>query len=139
MELDKIITKIMGMYVGYAIVAVIVAIVTLGQPFAVLIGIGTLGLISVLGDAIAQYGVEAVINAVYVERLKKESLESLLKEIDGLPLTSSLKFTIKEHLVTQHHQITNELENSTVTVTENSTEIIPETTPETPQNVVIEN
>ncbi len=80
------------------IIAVIVLILTLGQPFVVFLGIGAMGLVTVLGDAIAQYGIEAVLNAFYTERSKKESLETLLAEIDALPLTDDLKLKTKKHL-----------------------------------------
>ncbi len=127
MELDKIIKKVTGLYLGSAIIAVVVAIVTLGEPFIVLLGIGALGLVSVLGDAIAEYGIEAVLNALYVERSKKESLETLFAEIDGLLLTNELKFKIKKQL-TEH-------QNQTV----QSEKTVSDPTPEMPQTVIIEN
>jgi hypothetical protein len=98
MELDNIIKKVTGTYLASAIFAVIILILTLGQPFVIFMGIGAMGLVSILGDAIAQYGIEAVLNALYVERSKKESLESLFAEIDGLPLTNDLKFKIKKQV-----------------------------------------
>ena len=49
MELDKIIEKVASLYLASAILAVIIAILTLGQPFVVLAGIGALGLTTVLG------------------------------------------------------------------------------------------
>ncbi len=73
MELDNIIKKVAGAYLASAIIAVIVLILTLGQPFVVFLGIGAMGLVTVLGDAIAQYGIEAVLNAFYTELSKKES------------------------------------------------------------------
>ena len=48
MELDNIIKKVAGTYLASAIIAVIVLIVTLGQPFVVFLGIGAMGLVSVL-------------------------------------------------------------------------------------------
>ncbi len=72
MELDNIIKKVAGAYLASAVIAVIVLILTLGQPFVVFMGIGAMGLVTVLGDAIAQYGIEAVLNAFYAERSKKE-------------------------------------------------------------------
>ncbi len=98
MELDKIIEKVASLYLGTAIMAVIVAILTLGEPFVILAGIGALGLTTVLGDAIAVYGIEAVMNAVYAERSKKESVQSLLEEIDTLFITRDLKYKLKEEL-----------------------------------------
>ena len=71
MELDNIIKKVTGTYLASAIFAVIILILTLGQPFVIFMGIGAMGLVSILGDAIAQYGIEAVLNALYIERRKK--------------------------------------------------------------------
>ena len=127
MELDNIIKKVAGAYLASAIIAVIVLIVTLGQPFVVFLGIGAMGLVTVLGDAIAQYGIEAVLNAFYTERSKKESLETLLAEIDTLPLTDDLKLKTKKHLTEYQEQ------------TVKQPETVTEPTPESPQTVVIEN
>ncbi|MFM6059056.1 MAG: hypothetical protein ACKPBT_12980 [Microcystis aeruginosa] len=126
MELDNIIKKVAGAYLASAIIAVIVLIVTLGQPFVVFLGIGAMGLVTVLGDAIAQYGIEAVLNAFYTERSKKESLETLLTEIDSLPLTDDLKLKTKKHLTEHQEQ------------TVKQPETVTEPTPESPQTVVIE-
>jgi hypothetical protein len=98
MELDKIIKKVTGLYLGSAIVALVVAILTLGEPFVVLLGIGMFGLVTVLGDAIAEYGIDAVLIAIYAERNKKESTQSLLNEIDGLLITNELKLKLKNQL-----------------------------------------
>jgi hypothetical protein len=127
MELDNIIKKVTGTYLASAIFAVIILILTLGQPFVIFMGIGAMGLVSILGDAIAQYGIEAVLNALYVERSKKESLETLFAEIDGLPVTNELKLKIKTQL-TEHQNQTVQPEKT-----------VSEATPETPQTVVIEN
>ena len=127
MELDNIIKKVAGTYLASAIIAVIVLIVTLGQPFVVFLGIGAMGLVTVLGDAIAQYGIEAVLNAFYTERSKKESLETLLAEIDALPLTDDLKLKTKKYLTDYQEQTVKQQETVT------------EPTPESPQTVVIEN
>lgn len=99
MELDKIIKKVTGLYLGSAIVAVVVAIATLGQPFVILLGIGMFGLVTLLGDAIAEYGIDAVLIAIYIERSKKESVESLIKEIEGLLITETLKLKLKNILI----------------------------------------
>ncbi|MEB3189630.1 MAG: hypothetical protein VKL42_04725 [Snowella sp.] len=126
MELDNIIKKVTGTYLASAILAVIVLIVTLGEPFVVFMGIGAMGLVGILGDAIAQYGIEAVLNALYTERSKKESLETLFAEIDGLPVTNDLKMKVKKHLTEQ--------QNQTVNAEKTATEPISET----PQTVVVD-
>jgi hypothetical protein len=127
MELDNIIKKVAGTYLASAIIAVIVLIFTLGQPFVVFLSIGAMGLVTVLGDAIAEYGIEAVLNSFYTERSKKESLETLLAEIDTLPLTDDLKLKTKKHLTEYQEQ------------TVKQPETVTEPTPESPQTVVIEN
>jgi hypothetical protein len=127
MELDNIIKKVAGAYLASAIIAVIVLILTLGQPFVVFLSIGAMGLVTVLGDAIAEYGIEAVLNSFYTERSKKESLETLLAEIDTLPLTDDLKLKTKKHLTEYQEQ------------TVKQPETVTEPTPESPQTVVIEN
>ncbi|MFB2835822.1 hypothetical protein [Floridanema evergladense] len=119
MEVDKIIKKVTGLYLGSAIVAVVVAILTLGQPFVVLLGIGAFGLVTLLGDAIAEYGVDAVLIAIYIERSKKESVESLTKEIEGLLITEPLKLKLKNVLIAN-----NTIDNTqTQTQTQNGTEV----------------
>jgi hypothetical protein len=127
MELDNIIKKVAGAYLASAIIAVIVLILALGQPFVVFLSIGAMGLVTVLGDAIAEYGIEAVLNSFYTERSKKESLETLLAEIDTLPLTDDLKLKTKKHLTEYQEQ------------TVKQPETVTEPTPESPQTVVIEN
>ena len=127
MGLDNIIKKVAGAYLASAIIAVIVLILTLGQPFVVFLSIGAMGLVTVLGDAIAEYGIEAVLNSFYTERSKKESLETLLAEIDTLPLTDDLKLKTKKHLTEYQEQ------------TVKQPETVTEPTPESPQTVVIEN
>ncbi|XWK89516.1 MAG: hypothetical protein U7127_05480 [Phormidium sp.] len=113
MELDKIIKKVTGLYLGSAIVAVAVAIATLGESFVILLGIGVFGLVTLLGDAIAEYGVDAVLIAIYIERSKKESLESLTKEIEGLLITEPLKLKLKNVLIANNMINNTETQNGT--------------------------
>ncbi|BAZ87495.1 hypothetical protein [Dolichospermum compactum] len=78
---------------------VIVALLTAaGGPFGILGGIGLLGLTKVVGDLIADYGIEAILKAVYSERSKTESLRSLLYEIQDLPICQELKIKLQNHL-----------------------------------------
>lgn len=57
-----------------------------------------LGLITVLGDTIAGYGIEAILKAIYAERSKTESVRYLLKEIKDLPISEELKLKLKNQL-----------------------------------------
>lgn len=98
MDIDTIAKKIASLYLSSAAMATIVAILTLGEPFIVLGSIAMLGLIAVLGDAVAEYGIEAVLHAIYAERSKQESVQSLFQEIESLPITWPLKLKLKNQL-----------------------------------------
>jgi hypothetical protein len=79
--------------------AAIVAVLTAaGGPFGILGGIGLLGLTKVIGDVIADYGIEAILKAVYSERSKTETLRSLLYEIQDLPICQEIKIKLQNHL-----------------------------------------
>ena len=79
--------------------AAIVAVLTAaGGPFGILGGIGLLGLTKVIGDLIADYGIEGILKAVYSERSKYETLRSLLYEIQDLPICQELKIKLQNHL-----------------------------------------
>ncbi len=77
---------------------IVAAITAVGGPFGIVGGIGLLGLTKVLGDAIAAYGIEAIIKSVYSERIKTESVRLLVKEIEELPISDELKLKLKNHL-----------------------------------------
>ncbi|MBE8998680.1 hypothetical protein IQ274_10760 [Nostoc sp. LEGE 12447] len=78
--------------------AIVAALTAIGGPFGIVGGIGILGLITVVGDTVAGYGIEAVLKAVYTERSKTESVRYLLKEIKDLPISEELKLKLKNHL-----------------------------------------
>jgi hypothetical protein len=79
--------------------ATIVAVLTAaGGPFGIVGGIGLLGLTKVVADLIADYGIEAILKAVYSERSKYETLRSLLYEIQDLPICEELKMNFQNHL-----------------------------------------
>ena len=78
--------------------AIVAALTAVGGPFGILGGIGLLGLTTVVGDSVAAYGIEAIIKAVYSERLKTESETLLIKEIEELPISDELKAKLKDHL-----------------------------------------
>ncbi|MEH1783423.1 hypothetical protein [Nostoc sp.] len=78
--------------------AVVAALTALGGPFGIVGGIGILGLITVVGDTVAGYGIEAVLKAIYTERSKTESVRFLLKEIKDLPISEELKLKLKNEL-----------------------------------------
>jgi hypothetical protein len=78
--------------------AVVAALTALGGPFGILGGIGVLGLITMVGDIVGKYGIEAVLNTLYTERSKTESVRYLLKEIEDLPVSDELKLKLKNKL-----------------------------------------
>uniref|UniRef100_A0A2P1CZH6 Uncharacterized protein n=1 Tax=Phormidium sp. LP904e TaxID=2027342 RepID=A0A2P1CZH6_9CYAN len=110
MQLDEIGKKLAGLGLPGVILilmaasaagsnAVVTATLTaLGGPFGILGGIGILGLLGVLGDVLGGYGIEAVLKLVYKERSKNESVNSLVQEINNLPIKDELKTTLINHL-----------------------------------------
>ena len=96
--LPGIILVILTVSSGGSSAAVAAALTAVGGPFGILGGIALLGLISVVGDAIAGSGIEAILKAVYAERSKTESVRVLLKEINDLPITDELKLKLKNEL-----------------------------------------
>jgi hypothetical protein len=70
----------------------------LGGPLGILGGLGGLGLMTIVGDVVTGYGIEALLSAIYKERRKTETQESLLKEVEGLPIKQGLKLNLKHQL-----------------------------------------
>ncbi|MCC5645818.1 hypothetical protein LC607_23330 [Nostoc sp. CHAB 5824] len=83
---------------GGSSAAIAAALTALGGPFGIVGGIALLGLITVVGDTVAGYGIEAVLKAIYTERSKTESVRFLLKEIKDLPISEELKLKLKNEL-----------------------------------------
>ncbi len=96
--LPGVILVVLTVASGGSSAAVAAAITALGGPFGIVGGIGLLGLITVLGDTIAGYGIEAILKAIYTERSKTESVRYLLKEIKDLPISEELKLKLKNEL-----------------------------------------
>ncbi len=96
--LPGIILVILTATSGGSSAAVAAALTAVGGPFGILGGIALLGLITVVGDAIAGFGIEAILKAVYKERSKTESLSFLSKEIQDLPISEELKLKLKDEL-----------------------------------------
>ncbi|MEI2579465.1 hypothetical protein [Scytonema sp. PRP1] len=88
---------------GGSSAAVAAALTALGGPFGIVGGIALLGLITVVGDAVAGYGLEAILKGIYTERSKTESVRFLLKEIQDLPISEELKLKLKNHLSPTAH------------------------------------
>lgn len=84
-----------GMGGSYALVA---AIAALGGPFGIVGGLTVLGLMTIVGETLAEFGIEALLASVYTERNKTESLQALLKEIKDLPISDDLKLKLNHVL-----------------------------------------
>jgi hypothetical protein len=72
---------------GYAgAVAITVALATLGGPFGMLGGIAVLGVLTLIANAIAQYGIDAVARGV-IDGLRSKGLsnDQIWKQIDDVP------------------------------------------------------
>ncbi|MDJ0728716.1 MAG: hypothetical protein QNJ33_01870 [Crocosphaera sp.] len=80
---------------SYALVA---AIATLGGPFGLVGGLTVLGLMTIIGEVLAEFGIEAILANVYTERSKTESVQALLKEIKDLPISDDLKLKLSHVL-----------------------------------------
>jgi hypothetical protein len=52
----------------------------------------------VVGDVLTNYGIEAVLGAIYKDRRKQEAQEDLIKEVEGLPITQGLKLKLKQQI-----------------------------------------
>lgn len=108
--LDEIVQKIASL--GFPGILLVIAISTsgattypilagligLGGPLGVLGGLGVLGLSTIIGDLVTKYGIEAVLKLVYKERRKQETQESLIKEVEGLPISEILKLHLKQNI-----------------------------------------
>jgi hypothetical protein len=77
---------------------VVAGLAGLGGPLGVLGGLGLLGLSTVIGDVIGGYGIETVLKLVYKERRKNETQESLIKEVESLPISEILKLHLKQSI-----------------------------------------
>lgn len=78
--------------------SIIAALAGLGGPFGIIGGIGILSLMTLVGEALAGYGIENILKSIYAERSKTESVRFLLKEIKDLPITQELKLKLKSVL-----------------------------------------
>ncbi|MCW5314095.1 hypothetical protein GTQ43_09845 [Nostoc sp. KVJ3] len=111
--LPGVILVVLAATSGGSSAAVAAALTALGGPFGIIGGIGLLGLITVLGDTVAGYGIEAILKAVYAERSKTESVRYLLKEIKDLPITEELKLKLKNQLSPESTTATEEIPQPT--------------------------
>lgn len=82
---------------GLAGAAAITAALAMLGPGGMIGGIMFLGIIGLATDALAKYGLEAVLVGIYEERVKKgEAASSLCQEVQNLPVSDDLKRCLKE-------------------------------------------
>jgi hypothetical protein len=96
--LPGVILVILTVTTGGSSAAVAATLTALGGPFGIVGGIALLGLVTVVGDTVTGYGIEAILKGIYTERSKTESVIFLFKEIQGLPITEELKLKLKNQL-----------------------------------------
>lgn len=79
--------------------AAITASLALLGPGGMIGGIIFLGIIGVAAEMLSKFGLEALIEAIYNERLKNgEATHELLREIGNLPISEDLKCRLRESL-----------------------------------------
>ena len=112
--LDKVIEKIVALGVpGLVLVivvaavgpaggaAIVTALAVLGSPFGMGMwaGLAVLGLLVLIANAIAEYGVEAVAKRV-IKGLEEKGLskKEILDKVERYPISKGLKLTLKDLL-----------------------------------------
>lgn len=74
------------------------ALAALG-PGGIIGGIATLGIVGLISEGIAQYGVDAIFSAVVKELYRKgETKEHILQKIERYPISKDLKRKLKEYV-----------------------------------------
>lgn len=110
--MDKLVSKIAGLGVpglvllvamsatGFAgAAAITTALAALGGPFGMLGGIALLLLLVLIANGLTKYGFNKIYDAVVKELIRKgETKESILKKIEGYPISKELKRRLKELL-----------------------------------------
>ena len=109
--MDKIVAKIAALGVpGLVLIiaigatglaggaAITAALAALG-PGGMIGGIATLGVIGLVSEGIAKYGMDAIFSAVVKELYKRgETKESILQKIQKYPISKDLKRKLRESL-----------------------------------------
>jgi len=72
------------------------ALAMLGGPLGMVGGLLSLGILTIIADAVSKYGIEAVLGATFQARIEQGiTAEQINAEIDKLWLSDELKFKIK--------------------------------------------
>ncbi|MGL4791761.1 MAG: hypothetical protein ACRC8J_00955 [Phocaeicola sp.] len=110
--MDKIVAKIAALGVPslvliiaisatglYGAAAITTALAVLG-PFGILGGIATLGVIGLISDAIAEFGISAIFSGVVAQLLEQgETKDSIIAKAEKYPISKSLKRKLKEQIL----------------------------------------
>ncbi|MBD1998461.1 hypothetical protein H6G00_17800 [Leptolyngbya sp. FACHB-541] len=76
--------------------AITAALAMLG-PGGMFLGVVLLGIVGLAADMLAKYGLEALLIAIYRERIRKgEARSRLCGEIGGLPISGDLRRTLRD-------------------------------------------
>ena len=79
--------------------AIVTALATLGGPLGMVGGIAALGILGLVADAIAEYGMSKIFAAVVEGLVKKgTSKAEIRRKINGYPITNGLKQKILAEL-----------------------------------------
>lgn len=82
----------------YGAAAITTALAALG-PFGMLGGIATLGVIGLIFDAIAKFGISAIFSGVVAKLLKQgETKDSIIAKVEKYPISRLLKRKLKEQI-----------------------------------------
>ena len=80
-------------------VAITTSLALLGGPFGMLGGIAVLGILALISQGLANYGLEKIFQGVVDELVSRgKSKERIAKEISSYPISRELKLKIKEYL-----------------------------------------
>ena len=95
--LPAIVLLIMMATTGLAGAAAITAALAMLGPGGMIGGLVLLGIIGLASEMLTKYGLDALLSAIYKERINRgEQRKSLYKEISNLPITGDLKRKLKE-------------------------------------------
>lgn len=109
--MDEVVKKLASLGLPGAMLVIVIAttglegnvvipmvLATLGGPFGMMGGLAVLGIVTLVTESLAGYGIEKVLSAVYTERSKNEALGGILREINSLPISDELKTKLKDNI-----------------------------------------
>lgn len=110
--MDKVVQKLVALGVPGLVLLVVIAttglaggaalaaaLAALGGPFGMLGGLATLGVLALVSDAVAEYGMPKIFKAVVIGLEKKGyTREEIREKVRGYPITDSFKRKILSEL-----------------------------------------